>query len=417
MFVSFFPKPTAFFISAALWSLAAVLFWMFAGEQLGAVFGLPPADPAAPPVVGIGIFVTPPYLWLYIYFAFCVALFAGFWMWYAPHKWQAWSVWGSAFILFSTYFDVQLNIALNTWRGPFFDLFQKAITTPNSVQPSELYYLQWLFAGIGFVNIILFVGTSFFISHYVFRWRTAMNEYYMAHWQQLRHIEGASQRVQEDTMRFSSTVEGLGVSLIQALMTLIAFLPLLAQLSHHITELPLIGQIPYSLVVLAIVWSLFGTGILALVGIKLPGLQFRNQRVEAAYRKELVLGEDDAARAQPPTVAELFGNVRRNYFRLYFHYTYFNVVRSLYGQADAIFLNLILVPTVVAGKITMGLWQQIATAFGQVTNSFQYLVTSWTTIVELMSIYKRLRAFEAVIHDEPLPEIDQHYLATQSEDV
>ena len=33
-----------------------------------------------------------------------------------------------------------------------------------------------------------------------------------------------------------------------------------------------------------------------------------------------------------------------------------------------------------------------------------------TTIVELLSIYKRLKAFEAVIQDEPLPEIDQRYL-------
>ncbi len=116
-------------------------------------------------------------------------------------------------------------------------------------------------------------------------------------------------------MRFSTIVEGLGVNLIQALMTLIALLPLLAQLSHHITEVPIVGQIPYSLVVLAIGWSVFGTAILALVGIKLPGLQFKNQRVEAAYRKELVLGEDDATRAQPPTVYNLFQNVRRNYFR------------------------------------------------------------------------------------------------------
>ena len=51
--------------------------------------------------------------------------------------------------------------------------------------------------------------------------------------------------------------------------------------------------------------------------------------------------------------------------------------------------------------------QQILTAFGQVSNSFQYLVNSWTTIVELLSIYKRLASFELAIRDEPLPEIDQ----------
>ena len=54
-------------------------------------------------------------------------------------------------------------------------------------------------------------------------------------------------------------------------------------------------------------------------GIKLPGLEFKNQRVEAAFRKELVLGEESLERADPPSLINLFSNVRRNYFRIYFH--------------------------------------------------------------------------------------------------
>jgi len=43
-----------------------------------------------------------------------------------------------------------------------------------------------------------------------------MNDFYVANWPRLRTIEGASQRVQEDTMRFATQVEGLGVNLISA---------------------------------------------------------------------------------------------------------------------------------------------------------------------------------------------------------
>ncbi len=171
-------------------------------------------------------------------------------------------------------------------------------------------------------------------------------------------------------------------------------------------------MVPHALVVAAIFWAAFGTGFLALVGIKLPGLEFNNQRVEAAYRKELVYGEDHADRAEPITLGELFRNVRHNYFRLYFHYVYFNVARIFYIQADNIFPTLILVPSIVAGKLTLGLMNQITNVFSQVQGSFQYLVNSWTTIIELLSIYKRLRAFEAVIHDEPLPSLDQANLKT-----
>jgi peptide/bleomycin uptake transporter len=173
-----------------------------------------------------------------------------------------------------------------------------------------------------------------------------------------------------------------------------------------VSELPVFGVVPAPLFTAAIAWSVFGTLLLAAVGIKLPGLEFRNQRVEAAYRKELVYGEDNAERAQPETLKSLFLDVRNNYFRLYFHYMYFNVARSLYLQADNIFAYLILVPTIAAGKITFGILQQILTAFSQVSNSFQYLVNSWTTIVELLSVYKRLTAFEAAIKHEALPEIE-----------
>ena len=162
------------------------------------------------------------------------------------------------------------------------------------------------FASIALVAVVVGVLTRFFVSHYIFRWRTAMNDFYVANWPRLRTIEGASQRVQEDTMRFATITEGLGVNLISAMLTLIAFLPVLVKLSSNITELPLVGAIPYPLVFAAIVWSIFGTGLLALIGIKLPGIEFFNQRVEAAYRKELVLGEDDPARADPPTLNELF---------------------------------------------------------------------------------------------------------------
>lgn len=70
-----------------------------------------------------------------------------------------------------------------------------------------------------------------------------MNDYYMENWQHLRHIEGAAQRVQEDTMRFASTLEDMGVSFINAIMTLIAFLPVLVALSVHVKTVPILGQI------------------------------------------------------------------------------------------------------------------------------------------------------------------------------
>ncbi len=378
-----------------------MLLWYGGACDLGRVFGM---DALEVDPIGVSTFWSAPFLWFYLYFSVVCGVFASFWFVFAPHRWQNWSILGTALILFVTYFQVQVSVAINNWYGPFYDLIQAAVSKSRLVTAGELYEEILTFLMIALVAVAVAVLTRFFVSHYIFRWRTVMSEYYMSHWKKLRYIEGASQRVQEDTMRFSTTLEGLGVSFVDALMTLIAFMPVLIGLSVNITELPLIGEVPYPLMVAAILWSLFGTVFLAVVGIKLPGLEFRNQQVEAAYRKELVYGEDHADRAQPPTVQDLFDKVRKNYFRLYFHYLYFNVARIFYLQINNVFSMVILVPSLVAGKIILGAMNQITGAFGQVTSSFQYLVSSWPTIVELLSIYKRLRAFEAAIGNQHLPD-------------
>ncbi|MBY2912883.1 peptide antibiotic transporter SbmA [Rhizobium leguminosarum] len=410
MFHSFFPQPKAFFTSLAIWTLAAIFGWYFFAAGLGASLGFAPVPEEQQPI-DLSFFLLRENLWFYSYFLLSAVIFCGAWHLKAlHHPWKIWSIWGSALIIFVTYFGVQISVVINNWRRPFGDLLQNALSKQPGISVDNFYSLMWVFCQIAFLSMFVSIMTDFFTSHYIFRWRTAMNNFYMSKWEKLRHIEGASQRVQEDTMRFSSTLEGLGISLINSVMTLVVFLPILLALSHYVTELPFIGPVANSLFWLALFWSAFGTLLLAIAGVKLPGLNFRNQRVEAAYRKELVYGEDHAERAEPLTVRELFGNVRRNYYRMYFHYMYFNVARYFYIQADALFVVFMLVPTIVAGTITYGIFQQISTAFGQVSNSFQYLVNSWTTIIELLSIHKRLKAFEAAIDDEPLPEIDQRYL-------
>jgi peptide/bleomycin uptake transporter len=398
MFVSFFPQPKLFFPSAILWTALAMALWYGYADKL--------VGSSEPGVVGVALFWSARSLWFDLYFFLSVAFFAGAWMWFSPHPWSGWSILGSALILFTSYFQVQVSVAINSWYGPFYDLIQAALSKSRAVTLEEFYGELSTFAGIALVAVVVGVMTRFFVSHYIFRWRTAMNDFYVANWGRLRMIEGASQRVQEDTMRFASITEGLGVNLISSVLTLLAFLPVLLRLSSSITELPLIGTIPYPLVVAAILWAVFGTGALALIGIRLPAIEFFNQRVEAAYRKELVLGEDDPSRADPPTLAVLFANIRHNYFRLYLNFMYFNVGRIVYLQTDTIFPYILLGPTIVAGKITLGTMNQILNAFTQVRTSFQYLVNSWSTIVELISIYQRLRGFEAKIGGGPLPTIE-----------
>lgn len=316
---------------------------------------------------------------------------------FLSRRWWRWSILGSVVILAATWYRVQLDVQINEWYGSFYDMVQKALTAPGSVSGPEFWTQLFVFVRIAMVFIVVAVLLDFFIKHFVFRWRQAMNDHYMAFWPRLRHIEGAAQRVQEDTMRFARIMEGLGTELLKSLLLLLAYLPILWALSEKLTSLPILGVVPHALVWLALGWAVFGTVLLAAVGIRLPGLEFNNQRVEAAYRKELVHGEDDASRAAPQVAQPLFAQVRFNYFRLFFHYLYFDVVKYSYLQVSVLVPLVALGPTIVAGAITFGVMQQVFNAFDKVSNSFQFLVLSWSTIVELISIYKRLRAFESQI--------------------
>ena len=399
MFKSFFPHPKWFFSSLVLWFIINVGLWNFAGGSgWGSYLGFAQGYADAELPIGISRFWTPSFLWFYLWFFVATLLFALFWKWKSNNPWQRWSVWGSAFILFNIWFAVQVNVVVNAWYNPFYDLIQKMLSNGGG-DVNQLYAESMTFLYVAMVYVTIAVFNLFFVSHYVFRWRTAMNDYYTAHWDKLRHIEGASQRIQEDTMRFAKTTESLGVSFIQALMTLMAFLPVLFQLSVHVKSLPIVGEIPHALMWAAVSWAVLGTVVLMIVGYKLPGLEFNNQRVEAAYRKELVYGEDHAERADPLTLKELFSKVRFNYFRLYFHYAYFNMVRIWYMQLDNLYGLFVLFPSIAAGTITLGLMMQIGNVFGKVRESFQYLIESWPTIIELLSIYKRLKAFESTLDD------------------
>src|SRR6266478_2640408 len=417
MFSSFFPNPKLFFPATVLWTALSMALWYGSARELGpqlslgGLVGFP-----YPPVNADGAAIaveTARNIWLYQYMIAAGAIFVGLVGLLMPHRWFRWSVGVSAIIIFFIWFQVQLDVMINNWFGTFYNMVQQALAKPGAVTQAEFFGQLATFAGIALVYITTAVLAAFVTSHYIFRWRTAMNDYYVANWHRLRHIEGASQRIQEDTQRFAETLERLGVSLIDSVMALIAFLPILWGLSSYVKELPLVGEVPQALVFVAIIWAVIGTALLAIAGIRLPGLEFRNQRVEAAYRKELVLGEDNADRAQAPTLQELFRAVRANYFRLYLNFLYFNVFRYGYLQAGVLVPYIALAPSIVAGGLTLGVMQQIIRAFGRVEQSFQYLVRSWTTIVSLISIYKRLRAFEAMMRDEPLGAIEAEVMLRQ----
>ena len=162
--------------------------------------------------------------------------------------------------------------------------------------------------------------------------------------------------------------------------------------------IPFFKDINGSLVWVSLTASLGGLIISWLVGIKLPGLEYNNQKVEAAFRKELVYGEDDRRNyVKPPTILELFTGIKFNYHRLFLHYGYFDLWLIMYNQTMIIVPYLLMGPGLFTGAMTLGVLIQTSSAFREVQSSFSLFLQNWTRITELRSIYKRLNEFEKAI--------------------
>ena len=348
---------------------------------------------------------------------------------FLSREWWPWAWGGMVLLLLLVIGEVCIFAQLNEWYRITWDLLGEAanLTDTDKTSASVFTFLNLLLEFIYLVMpLLLFqVGSDFVAKHFTFRWRQAISFAYRPYWEQVEHeIEGAAQRLQEDTRDFALILEDLGLGMVRALLTLLAFTPILWNLSQDLavtitSNLPdiheklstlpektqdvintsllgmdFIANIPGSLVCIAIGIALSGTGISYLVGIKLPGLHYNNQRVEASFRKRMTYAEDNKQFADLPSFIELFTGLRTNYFRLFLHSSYFRLWEYFFYQSLIIIDFVLIAPGILVGLVTLGVLNQVSHAFSNVSQSFSYLIRHWVTITSLLSVIKRLREFE-----------------------
>jgi peptide/bleomycin uptake transporter len=192
---------------------------------------------------------------------------------FTSKKWFLWAYLGSFVILSSLWLSVQIDVKINEWFGGFYDMIQKALGTPNAITMNEYLDGLYSFGKLAALWILLGLATSFLTSHFLFRWRTSMVEFYHSVYDKARTIEGASQRVQEDTIRFSRIMEGLGTSFIESVMILIEYFPLLMGLSVGI-PIMWFGDWSYGLVSGALIWAVGGTSFNDCTGLAFKACRY-----------------------------------------------------------------------------------------------------------------------------------------------
>ena len=319
----------------------------------------------------------------------------------------AWGMLGVLLVI--AWYNVEILVFYNTWNKEFYDTIQ-------SLQQDRFWELLWGFDIVRFKDmillkddvipsfieiIILYVPLATYsvwqTQRYTFRWREANTRYYLFRWEtSTAKIEGGSQRLQEDLMMFGKTLQSLFTGFFSAILVLVAFLPILWNLSSGLPVWN--GQIiPGFLVWIALAISIGGTLISLLLGWKLPGLEYNNQVVEAKFRKKLVYSEDDYNERLTADLFPMFAAVKRNYYRLFNWYMAFGLWQTLFGFLTGNIAIVVLAPSYFGQLITLGVLFQVINAFGRVEGSLTYFIDRWTTIVEFQSVIRRIREFDRVL--------------------
>jgi peptide/bleomycin uptake transporter len=251
---------------------------------------------------------------------------------------------------------------------------------------------------MGGPSVVIFTIAVYLTRKYAFWWREAVTFHYIPLWRHVAaDIEGASQRIQEDVYRGTKVMEGIGWQLASSLFILTGFVPILWELSRGV-QMPVLSAIPGSLVWVAFAVSVGGLGISWLVGSKLPALEYDNQRVEAAFRKELVYGEDDKKTyASEEVLRKQFNEISANSNRLFLHSAYFDFWKYAYAHTVWMVPFLVLSSGLFYGLFTFGVMMQVVDAFSRVNNSLGQFIHNWQMITEVRSIWRRLREFERTL--------------------
>jgi len=266
-----------------------------------------------------------------------------------------------------------------------------------------------------------------------FNWRVALVRSYLAHYDVSSHpIEGAAQRVHEDTAKFEAGVYSCGTIVLDSILTLVLFIPVLLEVGG--VAHPPTWDWPPWLLTISVTAAVGGLSVSMIVGHKLVGLEVQNQKIEALFRTKLVLLEQMPAaivgsqplsangqaieelhfddilhrpptpRAIAPSTAFLpvINELWVNYKRLFANFAVFNTWVSFYDQAMGICPFLLVAPLMFANnpedRITLGTLMKVSNAFDKVFGAMAVVTENWADVNEFRSTVRRLKEFELSVY-------------------
>ena len=329
-------------------------------------------------------------------------LFRGYWN--SEHKWKARGL--LAFVIGLNFFGVYLLVRLNSWYNEFYNALQQ-------YQVDSFWPLVGEFTGLAMLYIVIAVYAIYLRQAVQIKWRTWLTDKYLSRWLkgqvyyrlqvQNSDTDNPDQRISEDINQFVNLSLQLLIGFLKQLTTLVAFGVVLWNLSGAFT-LNLGGQdiVIYGYMFwFSFVYSGIGTVCAHLVGRKLIGLNFEQQRFEADFRFNMMRVRENSEsiafyggeNAENKGFHERFAKVISNFWQLMKQTKILNFYVNGYAQLAVIVPLILAAPQYFAGAIALGGLMQTVSAFGRVQDALSYFVESYDSIAQLAAVVKRLDTF------------------------
>jgi len=325
----------------------------------------------------------------------------------AREKWIAWVLLGVVILI--NLGQVGITVRLNQWNREFYDALQNKNGPEFWRQLIQIWLpivAVWIFTNI--IEIVL-------VSVFKIRWRAWMTARLTSRWlddgthYRLQFkglgVDNPDQRIQEDVNKYVQQTYNFTIAMISQISSLVSFSVILWGLSAN---MPLPGTeilIPGMLFWIALVYAGIGTFIAHRIGRRLIPLNFRQEQYEANFRfmlarlrefnepVALLRGE----RAEQTRLNDKFGSVVTNFMEIIGVQKWLQAFTSFYGLANSVIPIVITAPFYFAGKFSLGVLTQTASAFGRVDAALSFFIDRYASIADFKAVCDRLNSFDRSI--------------------
>ena len=305
--------------------------------------------------------------------------------------------------------QVAISVRLSYFNRDWFN----AIQEKNSDAFWSLLYTVFLFWAV--IYIVSAIIEYVVQSQLMIRWRRWLTARYVSDWMDNGShyrmslagsgADNPDQRIADDVDMFINKTYSFSISLLSSTSSLVSFSIILWTISANFTIPGTEIAIPGFLFWVAMAYSGFGTLVTHLIGRRLIGLYFDQQKYEANFRFSLARLREYAEQiallkgepAERGLLMHTFGDVIRNFLSIVSLRKMLMAFTSGYGQISPLIPYVVAAPFYFIGKIQLGVLTQTASAFGRVEGSLSFFIDAYTSLADYLSVIRRLTGFDTSI--------------------